>query len=362
MTTAHDLVGKIAFTREEIIQLLSAQDENELERIRQAAERILLDTCGDEVYYRGLIEFSNICRCDCLYCGIRKSMKDVDRYELALDAIVESAQWCAEQGYGSVVLQSGERTDERFISFVQEAVAAIKQTTVSETLPHGLGITLCVGEQTRQSYERFFSAGAHRYLLRIESSNPALFSRIHPPQQTLDSRIRCLRDLAEIGFQVGTGVMIGLPGQTVEHLADDILFFRDMDIDMIGMGPYIPHAGTPLGNEPIPDEEVRTRQALLMIAATRLVLKNVNIAATTALQALHPQGREEGLRSGANVIMPQLTPVEVRKNYLLYENKPCVDESAVQCRGCLAGRIGSVGRTIGYNKWGDSRHFAGKSG
>ncbi len=357
------LLSKKEFSHEDITGLLRARSPEDLETIRAEAQRELLRTCGSEVYYRGLIEFSNYCRMDCLYCGIRKSLDSVDRYELTFDEIVEGSKWCADQGYGSVVLQSGERNDERFVSFVERVVAEIKRSTVSEKLPDGLGITLCVGEQTRETYARLRKAGAHRYLLRIESSNPSLFAAIHPSHQKYASRVQCLKDLREVGFQVGTGVMIGLPGQSIEHLADDILFFRDMDIDMIGMGPFIPHAATPLGGETAADEDTRIRLALLMIAVCRIVLKDVNIAATTALQALDPLGREKGLRHGANVIMPQLTPLEVRKNYLLYENKPCVDENAVQCRGCLEARIGSVDRTIGYDKWGDSRHyFSRKSG
>ncbi len=357
MMSIDRIVARNDFSPEEIAVLLRAANPEDIETIRVEAERVLLQTCGSEVYYRGLIEFSNYCRMDCLYCGIRKSMHEVDRYELTFDEIIQSAKWCADQGYGSVVLQSGERNDERFISFVECVVAEIKRSTVSEKLPDGLGITLCVGEQTRETYTRFREAGAHRYLLRIETSNPSLFATIHPSSQKYSSRVQCLKTLREVGFQVGTGVMIGLPGQSIEHLADDVRFFRDMDIDMIGMGPFIPHAATPLGRETVPDEDSRIRLALLMIAVCRIVLKDVNIAATTALQALDPHGREKGLRHGANVIMPQLTPLEVRKNYLLYENKPCVDENAVQCRGCLEARIGSVDRTIGYNQWGDSRHF-----
>jgi biotin synthase len=348
------------YTREELIRLLSITDEAGVESLRAAAFQTLIDHCGTTVYFRGLIEFSNVCANDCLYCGIRHGNQAVRRYTLTKEDIVSAAVWCADQGYGSVVLQSGERRDAPFVAFVEDLVATIKARTTCERLPRGLGITLCVGEQEREAYQRWFDVGAHRYLLRIETSSPALFSRIHPAGQPFDGRVACLAILKEIGYQVGTGVMIGLPGQTTADLADDILFFRDRDVDMIGMGPYIVHRDTPMAAWP----ELNARQpapslqlALRMIAVTRLALKNVNIAATTALQALDPVGREAGLQFGANVIMPQLTPPEFRRDYLLYEGKPCLDESADLCRSCLEKRIRSIGREIGVDQWGDSHHF-----
>ena len=275
------------------------------------------------------------------------------------EEILRQALWCAAQGYGSVVLQSGECRDEDFISFVERVVRRIRTETVSQRLPRGLGITLCVGEQSRAAYERFFAAGAHRYLLRIETSDPELYAKLHPPSQDFEARVACLRTLRDIGFQVGTGVMIGLPGQTVAHLAADVEFFRDMDVDMIGMGPYIPHARTPLGAPgaaAIPAAAERLELALRMIAVCRIVMPDVNIAATTALQAIASDGRERGLLHGANIIMPLLTPTGVRKDYLLYDGKPCVDESAEQCHACLARRIVSIGRTVAVDEWGDSPH------
>lgn len=350
------LVKKDALNRSEIIELLSLEEPAEIAILQKEAEEVLLRLRGNKVYFRGLVEFSNICTCDCYYCGIRKGNDNVKRYLLTRDEIINAALWCAEQNYGSVVLQSGERTDPVFISFVEETVASIKERTKSEKLPYGIGITLCVGEQTRETYQRFFDAGAHRYLLRIESTSPELFSKIHPEQQKLENRIACLKTLKEIGYKVGTGVMIGIPGQTIEELADDILFFKSIDADMIGMGPYIVHSQTPMSMYQY-DVKCRSEEifalSLRMIAVTRLVLRNVNIAATTALQSMKPDGREQGLLFGANVIMPQLTPTEVRKEYLLYEGKPCLDENAEQCRDCLVGRITSVGRSIGYNEWGD---------
>ncbi|OGV69141.1 MAG: [FeFe] hydrogenase H-cluster radical SAM maturase HydE [Lentisphaerae bacterium RIFOXYA12_FULL_48_11] len=359
MTSVPEILAKRNLTRADIITLLAVRDIEDMELIRKAAEQTLLKYCSDTVHWRGLIEFSNECRMNCHYCGIRCGNKSVKRYTLSEEEIVEAAKWCATQGYGSVVLQSGERNDEESISFVERTVRRIKVETVSKALPLGLGITLCVGEQSPETYRRFFEAGAHRYLLRIETTNRKLFESIHPPSQRLDTRLACLRSLKESGFQVGTGVMIGLPSQTIEMLAADILFFREYDIDMIGMGPYIPHPDTPLGKNLKPtgtETKNRLQLGLLMIAMTRLFLKNVNIAATTALQALDPTGREQGLLYGANILMPQLTPSEHRKDYLLYPNKPCLGEDRSDCAECLAARIRSVGRKLGLNEWGDSRH------
>jgi len=359
MSTVSEILSQSTFSRTDIVRLLSATDPDEVEAIRRTACEVLERTCGIKVYYRGLIEFSNRCVNNCAYCGIRAGNRQVRRYRLSEEEILRQALWCAAQGYGSVVLQSGECRDEDFISFVERVVRRIRTETVSSRLPRGVGITLCVGEQSRETYERFFAAGAHRYLLRIETSDPELYAKLHPPSQDFWARVACLRTLRAIGFQVGTGVMIGLPEQTVEHLAADVEFFRDMDVDMIGMGPYIPHAHTPLGVpgvSVIPPAAQRLELSLRMIAVCRIVLPDVNIAATTALQALVSDGRERGLLHGANIIMPLLTPTAVRKDYLLYDGKPCVDESADQCRACLARRIAAVGRAVAVDEWGDSPH------
>ncbi|WP_018606041.1 [FeFe] hydrogenase H-cluster radical SAM maturase HydE [Uliginosibacterium gangwonense] len=345
--------------RETLHRILAAQSAQNIETIRRAAEKTLLERCGDTVRLRGLVEFSNRCVCDCNYCGIRRSNRAVKRYTLSLAEIVECAQWCAAKGYGSLVLQAGERRDEKFAAFVAEAVRAIKAETCSTELPEGLGITLCVGEQSEATYARWFEAGAHRYLLRMESFKPALFAALHPREQTYAARREALATLKRLGYQVGTGVMIGLPGQSLDDLVDDLLAFRDLGVDMIGMGPYIPHVQAPLGGaDQIGSAQARLGLSLRMIAAARLLLKNVNIAATTALQALSETGREQGLRFGANVIMPQVTPVRVRSQYTLYDGKPCLDDNAEQCCECLRKRIESVGRRVLYQAWGDSAHFA----
>ncbi|MGL4854437.1 MAG: [FeFe] hydrogenase H-cluster radical SAM maturase HydE, partial [Lentisphaeria bacterium] len=270
------------------------------------------------------------------------------------------AIWSYRAGYASAVLQAGERNDNNFIDMIERILIAIKKQTNSK-----LRITLSLGEQSYDTYQRWFNAGAHRYLLRIESSNPTLFSKIHPKNHlhSFDYRVKCLHFLQKIGYQVGTGVMIGLPFQTIEDLANDILFFKNNDIDMIGMGPFIYHSQTPLNhfrnNWQIPNKDL-LNLALRMIATTRIVLKNVNIAATTALQALHNNGREFAIKAGANIIMPNTTQTQYRSSYQLYENKPCTDENASMCRGCLEKRIQLIGENIVYNQWGDSKHFQQK--
>ncbi|MDR3013574.1 MAG: [FeFe] hydrogenase H-cluster radical SAM maturase HydE [Chitinispirillales bacterium] len=358
MPTIDAILQKRELDRDDIIALLGASASADVELIRSSAEKVLIDECGDAVYYRGLVEFSNYCAYDCHYCGIRKSNADIKRYTLSKDDIVAAAKWSIRQGYGSVVLQSGERRDPEFVDFLEDVIAEIKSATVSEKLPNGAGITLSVGEQEPQSYERFYKAGAHRYLLRIEASDPNLFALIHPQNQSWQNRIDCLKTLRQIGFQVGTGVMIGIPGQTVSNLADDVLFFRGMDVDMIGMGPYIVHRSTPMNIHADYYDQHKDKifqTALLMIAVCRLVLKNVNIASTTALQAMRDDGRELGLRYGANVIMPQTTPVDVRRDYLLYDGKPYMSDDARLYHSDLEKKIKSIGRKITVDDWGDSK-------
>lgn len=353
------IIQRDSYTRDDILRLLGAKRPDTAEAIRAAAESVLLREVGDLVHYRGLVEFSNECAMNCLYCGIRRDNAAVHRYTLSHEAILDAARWCAESGYGSIVLQSGERRDAGFVDGVEAVVRAIKRETRSARLPEGLGITLSVGEQSLETYTRFFAAGAHRYLLRIETTDPGLFARIHPAGQTLERRMESLRSLRSAGFQIGTGVMIGLPGQTLEMLADDIRFLRGFDVDMVGMGPYIAHAQTPMAGWPRPacTPAETLELALRMVAVVRLVMKDINIASTTALQAIAPDGREKGLRHGANVIMPQLTPTEVRRDYQLYEGKPCLDEARQDCRRCLEMRIKAVNRRLAVDDWGDSRHF-----
>lgn len=355
------ILSQSEFSVEDIAYLLSLTDAEQIEELRKKAYSVMLENCGDKVYMRGLVEFSNYCINDCYYCGIRKSNSAVGRYTLKKEEILESALWSIKQGYGSVVLQSGERNDDAFIDFVCDVVNEIKERTKSEALPNGAGVTLCIGEQTLENYKKLFAAGAHRYLLRIESTNPEIFAKIHPPELSLEHRKQCLNYLREVGFQVGTGVMIGIPGQSLEDLARDILFLKDYDIDMVGMGPFIPHNQTPMSEDVYPwDKERNYKLALNMIAVVRLVLKDVNIASTTALQAINDEGREAGLMFGANIIMPQNTPVAVRKEYQLYDGKPCLEDDIEHCTNCINFRILSTDRRIALNEYGDSKHFMKK--
>lgn len=343
-------------TVEEIEFLLGLQQPEELQKLFDAAYEVKTRFVGKTAWFRGIVEFSNICSKDCYYCGIRRSNSKTKRFTIPEEDIIKSAVWAWEAEYGSAVLQSGERSDPQYVDMVERIIREIKQRTNGQ-----LGLTLSLGEQSEETYRRWFAAGAHRYLLRIETSNQELYSKLHPEDHDFANRLDCLDRLRRAGFQVGTGVMIGLPLQTLRHLAEDVLFFRQQDVDMIGMGPYIYHNETPLAQYrqewEIPTEQL-LHLGLKMIAVTRLVLRDVNIASTTALQALRDNGRELGLLAGANVIMPNTTDTQYRESYQLYENKPCLDENASMCRGCLKRRIEAIGETIGFGGWGDSPHFA----
>jgi len=235
-----ELTGEL--TTEEIISLLELEKPKDLQRLYECAYRIKTRYVGRTAWFRGLIEFSNICSKDCYYCGIRRSNKEVQRFTLPEQKIINSAVWSWNAGYGSAVLQSGERSDPEFVDMIERVLKEIKQQTNQE-----LGITLCLGEQSEATYQRWFNAGAHRYLLRIETSNPELYAKLHPSDHSYNRRIECLDLLRRTGYQVGTGVMIGLPMQTTADLAADLMFFKRQDIDMIGMGPYIFHSATPGG-------------------------------------------------------------------------------------------------------------------
>jgi biotin synthase len=341
-------------TQNEMLQWLNEKDSVKLEELFREARACAIRYVGPKVYFRGLIEFSNYCVKDCYYCGIRKSNPKVLRFSMNEDEILECAKAAQEMNYGSIVLQSGERQDEGYSRFIEDVLCKIKRATSGK-----LGITLSLGEQTADTYERWLKAGAHRYLLRIETSSPVLYRRLHPEDHSFEVRLECLRTLRRLGYQVGTGVMIGLPFQTYENLIDDILFFKKEDVDMIGMGPYVPHEDTPLVSESH-DSAENFRLGLVMVALTRLFLKDVNIAAATALQTLDPFGREKGVQAGANIIMPNITPTDYRKLYQLYDNKPCLDENARQCKSCLERRVQAAGAEIGYGEWGDSKHFSKK--
>jgi biotin synthase len=341
------------------VTLLSAEGEKR-QMLFQQAQLVKLNTVGNKVYFRGLIEFSNICAKDCLYCGIRKSNEKVIRYDLTDDEILEACRFAWKNRFGSVVLQSGENSSPAFIKRVDHLLQKIKELSNGE-----LGITLSCGEQSIETYQLWRESGAHRYLLRIESSNPDLYRKIHPDNDfhSFNRRFQALKDLKTAGYQVGTGVMIGLPFQTLEDLADDLLFLKKMDIDMVGMGPYIEHEDTPLYEfrNSLKTKQERFDLALKMVATLRLLMPDINIAAATALQAIDPAGREKALTIGANILMPNLTPCDYRKEYQLYEDKPCLDEDAELCKNCLEARIELSGCEIGYGEWGDSKHFRNRA-
>ncbi len=334
-----------------IINALTSNSPQLLQELLQAAENCLRKNVGNKVYLRGLIEFSNYCDRNCLYCGLRKNNRNLKRYRLNKDEIVQTAMLAFKCGYHSICLQSGETDDAVDIDFLVEVVEEIKRLSQEEDKEYrGLGITLSVGELHYHQYKRLWEAGAHRYLLRIESSDPELFKCIHPPSQKLETRIECLRALKDIGYQTGTGVMIGLPGQTAEHLHRDLLFFQEEDVDMLGIGPYIPHPVAPLS-------EVKAGQldpyvtTLKMLAFSRLLMPDINIVASTALQSINSEGLRMGLKAGANIVMPILTPEDIREDYYLYENKSYkkVEELIEEITGC--------GYIVGLWQWGDSLHY-----
>jgi len=354
--TVGEILKKGKLGKDELMVLLESEGEEKAALFRHAS-LVKEAEIGNKVHYRGLVEFSNICGKDCYYCGIRKSNKESQRYALTDAQILEAARFAHENKYGSFVMQAGELESPAFTERVEHLLKEIKKLSGGQ-----LGITLSLGEQEEAVYRRWLEAGAHRYLLRIETSNPELYQRYHPQNKLHDyaRRLTCLKTLQRLGYQTGTGVMIGLPFQDVGHLADDLLFMKEFDVDMVGMGPYIEHQDTPLFQyraELMPIVE-RFELALKMVACLRILMPDINIAAATALQAIDPLGREKAVKIGANIIMPNITPGKFRNDYALYENKPCVDEEPEECMNCLDVRIQLADGEIGYGEWGDSRHFA----
>ena len=349
------IVNKDVLDKHDLITMLNAKGDDRMMLFKK--EREITDLyIGNKVYLRGLIEYSNVCIKDCLYCGIRKSNKNTVRYTLSDEDVLQSAMYALEHNYGSIAIQAGERTDKVYISKISHLLKEIKKLSNGK-----LGITLSLGEQTLETYKEWFNAGAHRYLLRIETSNSQLYSKIHPNNDlhNFEKRLEALQNIRKAGFQLGTGVMIGLPYQTIENLADDLLFLKAMDVDMVGMGPYIEHFETPLieVKKILKTRKERLNLTFKMIASLRILMKDINIVAATALQAIDKMGREKAIQYGANILMPNITPSIYRKNYKLYQNKPCTDENAEDCNSCIDARISMIGSQIGYNEWGDSRHF-----
>jgi biotin synthase len=350
-----DILGKETFSKEEIVKLLQTEGEERKQLFSKSAE-VKEKYIGKKVWFRGLIEFSNVCGKDCLYCGIRKGNKNLTRYNLSDDEILAAAKFAFVNNYGSLALQSGEIESPAFTKRVIILLNKIKELSDGK-----LGITLSVGEQKHEVYKSWFGAGAHRYLLRVESTNSELYSKIHPQNKKHDfqRRLDCLKSLQDIGYQTGTGVMIGLPFQTLDDLAGDLLFMQKFNIDMCGMGPYIEHADTPLidySDQLLPLAE-RFDLTLKMIAILRIMMKDINIVAATALQAIDPIGREKAVKIGANILMPNITPGKYRDSYKLYDNKPCTNDSAEDCQSCLEARVSLADAEVVYGEWGDSQHY-----
>ena len=319
-----------SFTDEQLATLID--DETATETLGLEADKIRRENYGNEVYVRGLIEFSNYCKNDCYYCGIRKGNHKAERYRLSFDEILSCCEEGFSLGFRTFVLQGGEDpwyTDEK----VCHIVSAIK-----EKFPE----CAIIGEKSKESYQTYFNAGAERYLLRHETAEPEHYQKLHPDSMSLENRKRCLFDLKEIGYQVGSGFMVGSPYQTAENLVSDLRFLQELQPDMIGIGPYITHQDTPFAEFP----SGSLTKTLRLVSILRLLFPYALIPSTTALGTIHPEGRELGLKAGGNVVMPNLSPVSVRKKYELYENKICTGEEAAQCRGCLEARVKKAGYQI----------------
>ena len=353
--TINKILENEDFTRENIISLLKSEGDNRTLLFKKSAE-IKEKYIGNKVWFRGLIEFSNICRKDCLYCGIRKGNKNLERYSLSDDEILAAARFAYVNNYGSIALQSGELESQLVTNRIENILHKIKELSYGE-----LGVTLSVGEHEPEVYKRWYDAGAHRYLLRVESTSLALYNKIHPndSKHNFKRRIECLKSLQDIGYQTGTGVMIGLPFQTMDDLGGDLLFMKEFNIDMCGMGPYIEHADTPLieHSENLLPLKERFDLTLKMIAIIRIMMKDINIVAATALQAIDPIGREKAVKIGSNILMPNITPGKYRDSYKLYDNKPCTDDSAEDCQSCLEARVSLADAEVIYGEWGDSKHY-----
>jgi biotin synthase len=339
--------------RAEILRWLKEEDDAQLQHLWKQADDVRRENVGDQVHLRGLIEISNYCARECGYCGIRAGNKGVGRYRMTIEEIMQCVGEAVDYGYGTVVMQAGED-----YGIKADWLANIVRRIKSETR---LAVTLSLGERPDEDLALWREAGANRYLLRFETSDPELYERIHPslPGRKSD-RFAILRKLKELGYEAGSGVMVGIPGQTYDSLANDIETFRSLDLDMIGIGPYIRHPATPLGEnfdhmlapdgEQVPNTEMITYKA---VALTRIACPEANIPSTTALATLNlAEGRELGLSRGANIVMPNLTPPRYRVMYEIYPAKACITETAQDCRSCMQRRIVSIGREVGVGQGG----------
>ena len=324
-----------SLTNEEFVLLLSHTSEPLSEYLFEKSGKMTQKYFGNRIYTRGLIEFTNHCNSNCLYCGIRRANSNIDRYRLSKDEIMDCCREGYSLGFRTFVLQGGEDsfyTDSKMIDII---------STIKESYPD-CALTLSIGEKSKATYKAFYDAGADRYLLRHETANEDHYNKLHPKIQTLQSRKECLWALKDIGYQVGTGFMVGSPFQTFENLAEDLLFIKELSPEMIGIGPFIPHHDTPFADKAKGSFEL----TLFLIGILRLLIPNSLIPATTSLGTINPMGREKGVLAGANVVMPNLSPVSVRKKYELYDNKICTGEEAAECRLCLQNRMQSIGYEI----------------
>jgi len=318
-------------TKAEITRLLT--DEGHQKTLLKKADDVRKQYVGDEVHLRGLIEFSNICRNNCLYCGIRCGNKKVIRYRMEEAELVETARKASVLGFKTIVMQSGEDMyydKDRMCRIIEQ----IKKFNVA--------VTLSIGERSYEEYKAFKEAGADRYLIRIETTDKDLYHKLDP-KMSWQQRYECLLALKELGYEVGSGIMVGLPEQSIESIAEDLLFLKELDVDMAGIGPFIPHPETPLAKE----KGGTLNLALRTMAIMRLMLPDINIPATTAMESLHPEGRIMALKAGANVVMPNVTEGEYRKLYELYPGKICVNDTPAHCRSCIGMKIQLLGRKIG---------------
>ena len=336
MGIAEKFIKQGQLEQEEYPELLNLyKDPETVGVIRQEAVRIQKKYFGNMIYTRGLVEFTNYCRNDCYYCGIRHSNTNAERYRLTKEEILQCCENGHELGFRTFVLQGGEDpwfNDERMIDIIK---------SIKQNYPD-CAITLSIGEKSKESYRKFREAGADRYLLRHETADEAHYRYLHPENLSLSNRIQCLYDLKELGYQIGAGFMVGAPGQTMENLAEDLVFLKKLNPHMAGIGPFIPHHDTKFAKE----EPGSVELTLFLLSVIRIMLPKVLLPATTALGTLDPKGREKGFQAGANVIMPNLSPVKNRKQYELYDNKICTGEEAAECRGCLSRRAESVGYEI----------------
>ena len=341
-----ELIDKLEQThilsREEWTALISRHTTEDAHYLFEKARRISQKYYGTKVFIRGLVEFTNYCKNDCYYCGIRRDNRNVKRYRLTKEEILDCCRQGYQLGFRTFVLQGGEDgyyTDDVMVDIVH---------TIRKMFPD-CAITLSIGEHSHESYQRLFDAGADRYLLRHETYDSDHYAALHPKELNAADRQRCLWDLKEIGYQVGTGFMVGSPGQTTENLADDMLFLTEFNPQMVGIGPFIPHHDTPFRDEKAGTLEL----TLFMLGLIRLALPKVLLPATTALGTISPRGREQEILAGANVVMPNLSPVSVRKDYTLYDNKICTGDEAAECRRCLDRRMESIGYQVVVSR-GDS--------